>query len=174
MVKTVPVNGGFPGLVENERTMLEQFLDFNREQVLAAVVEVDDEAAGRRWLPGTDLTIGGIVKHLARMENLWFSTKLDDLPAVEPWHSAPFDTDPDWDFHSGAAESIADLVNLYRRVCETSRQRAAHEFSLDVPSARKSFEVGPTSLRWIYLHMIEETAQHRGHLDLLIDASVRD
>ena len=99
--------------------------------------------------------------------------QLDDLPAVEQWHSAPFDTDPDWDFHSGAAESIADLANLYRHVCETSRQRATLKLSLDVPSARKSFEVGPTSLRWIYLHMIEETAQHRGHLDLLIDASVR-
>ncbi|MEV0286382.1 DinB family protein [Kribbella sp. NPDC050820] len=160
----------YPQVATDERPMLEQFLDFHRAAVLRALDGLTDEQAAQHLLPATELTVGGIVKHLAAMEDLWFSHKLLDAPSAEPWRSAPFDEDPDWEFHSAAADSVAVLRELYVEACDTSRRITARIDSLDALAARASFGEQLVSMRWIYLHMIEETAQHRGHLDLLLDA----
>lgn len=160
----------FPEVAAGERRTLEQFLDFHRAAVVETLAGVTDEEAARQALPATELTVGGIVKHLAAVEDLWFNHKLLDAPSAEPWRSAPFDQDPDWEFHSAAENSVAELRELYLGACEASRGIAARLESLDVQAARESFGGKLVSLRWIYLHLIEETAQHRGHLDLLLDA----
>ncbi|TDD20146.1 DinB family protein [Kribbella turkmenica] len=160
----------YPEVTAGERRTLEQFLDFHRASVVATLDGITDEEAARRALPATDLTVGGIVKHLAAVEDLWFNHKLLDAPSAEPWRSAPFDEDPDWEFHSAAKDSVAELRELYLLACGASREIATRLESLDVLAARASSGGKLVSLRWIYLHMIEETAQHRGHLDLLLDA----
>ena len=160
----------YPDVAAGERQSPEQFLDFHRAAVLNTLDELTDAEAAARVLPATELTIGGVVKHLAAMEDLWFSHKLLDVPSAEPWRSAPFDHDPDWEFHSAADDSVAELRALYLSACEASRRITARVESLDVLAARGSFGGKLVSLRWIYLHMIEETAQHRGHLDPLVDA----
>jgi uncharacterized damage-inducible protein DinB len=160
----------YPQVAADERTTLELFLDFHRAEVVRALEGVTDQEAASQMLPATELTVGGIVKHLAAMEDLWFSHKLLDAPSAEPWRSAPFDRDPDWEFHSAADNSVAEIRELYLTACEASRRITARVESLDVLAARASFGDQLVSLRWIYLHMIEETAQHRGHLDLLLDA----
>jgi uncharacterized damage-inducible protein DinB len=167
--QTVRVNG-YPEVVVGERLMVEQFMNFHRAAVVRTLDEVTDEEAAAQVLPATDLTVGGIVKHLAAMEDLWFSHKLLDVRSAEPWRSAPFNEDPDWEFHSAAEDSVDELRALYLSSCEASRRVTARFDSLDVLAARPSFGDKVVSLRWIYLHMIEETAQHRGHLDLLLDA----
>ncbi|MET9315594.1 DinB family protein [Kribbella sp. NPDC003505] len=161
---------GYPEVAAGERQTLEQFLDFHRAAVLRTLDEVTDAEAATRPLPATDLTVGGIVKHLAAVEDLWFSHKFLDVPSAEPWRSAPFDQDPDWEFHSAAGNTVAELRDLYRSACATSRTITAGVESLEHLAVRGSFGGQLVSLRWIYLHMIEETAQHRGHLDLLVDA----
>ncbi|WP_239099110.1 mycothiol transferase [Micromonospora andamanensis] len=80
------------------------------------------------------------------------------------------EVDADWDFHSAGEDSPADLRALYVAACQRSRRAAAGHPSLSDRAAKPSFGGGPVSLRWIFVHMIEETAQHRGHLDLLRDA----
>jgi len=60
--------------------------------------------------------------------------------------------------------------DLYRAACDRSRAAAARCVSLDTLAAVPSFGRGPVSLRWITVHMIEETARHAGHVDLLRDA----
>ena len=129
--------------------------------------------ASGRLLPSTDLTIKGIVKHLARAEDLWFHRKLLGRDWSEPWASAPFDDDPDWDFHSAVLDSIDAVRDLYVAACARSRDAAAGISDLGTPAAAISFGVSPVNLRWIFVHMIEETAQHAGHLDLLRDAASR-
>lgn len=161
---------GYPDVTAAERQSLEQFLDFHRTGVLRTLDEVTDTEAATRVLPATDLTVGGIVKHLAAVEDLWFSHKLLDVPSAEPWRSAPFDKDPDWEFHSAAVDTVAELRELYRSACDASRRITARIESLEDRAVRGSFGGQLVSLRWIYLHMIEETAQHRGQLDLLMDA----
>ncbi|MBQ1047377.1 DinB family protein [Micromonospora sp. C51] len=164
---------GFPDVAADERSTLEQFLDFHRQCVLDTLDGLGRDDAATRLLPATDLTIGGIAKHLARVEDLWFQERLLGVPAPEPWASAPLDVDPDWDFHSARQDSPADLAALYAVACQRSRRAAACFVDLSDRAAKPSFGGGPVSLRWIFLHMIEETAQHRGHLDLLRDALAR-
>ena len=163
----------YPPVDADERESLRRFLDFHRLQALNALDSASGSCGDLRPLPNTDLTVHGIIKHLARMEDLWFGHKLTGRPVSEPWASAPFRTDPDWDFHSACEDSLNDLRDLYRQACETSRVFSANYASLDHLAAIRSFDSQRVSLRWIYLHMIEETAQHRGHLDLLLDATAR-
>ena len=160
----------YPDVATGERQSLEQFLDYHRTAVLRTLDHLTDTEAATWVLPATDLTVGGIVKHLAAVEDLWFSHKLLDAPSAEPWLSAPFDEDPDWEFHSAADNSVAEIRALYESACAASRRICGRMDSLDVLAARGSFGGQLVSLRWIYLHLIEETAQHRGHLDLLVDA----
>jgi hypothetical protein len=102
----------YPDVTAGERKSLEQFLDFHRAGVLRTLDDLTDAEAAAQVLAATDLTAGGIVKHLAAVEDLWFSHKLFDVPSAEPWRSAPFDQDPDWEFHSAAGNSVAELREL--------------------------------------------------------------
>lgn len=159
----------YPQTRVDERTTLEQFLNFYRRVVLANIEDLDEARASCRVLPATDLTVGGIVKHLAGVEDLWFRRKLLGLPPAEPFASAPSDV-RDWAFHSSVHDSVATLRDLYERACDRSRAAAALFDSLDAPAAVASFGTGPVTLRWVFVHMIEETARHAGHIDLLRDA----
>jgi uncharacterized damage-inducible protein DinB len=161
----------FPEVAADERTTLEQFLDFHRGRVLEVLADTSDADAARAFLPATKLTIGGIVKHLGHVEDIWFQKKLLGVAMPEPWASAAWDADRDWDFNSAQHDSVEQIRALYLAACERSRAAAGAFPHLDSLAAQPSFGAGPVSLRWIFLHMIEETAQHRGHLDLLRDAS---
>lgn len=153
--------------------MVEAFYEGYRGRVLASLDGLDDEAAGRRALRATDLTVAGVVVHLARVEDLWFSEKFLGQPPREPWASAPYHDDRDWDFHAGATFGLDRARQLYTDACARSRLAAATAADLDTSAQVSSFGVGPVTLRWIYLHMLEETACHAGHLDLLRDELTR-
>jgi uncharacterized damage-inducible protein DinB len=157
-----------PPLQGSPRVLLEAYLDHLRRGVAGALDGLSDEQAGRRALPGTDLTVAGVVAHLAHMEDHWFTIRFAGGPVPEPWASAPFDEDEDWDFHAGAGFGVERARDLYLSACERSR-RVAGAGDLDDVAATPSFGVGPVSLGWILVHMVQETAQHLGHLDLLRD-----
>lgn len=110
-------------------------------------------------MPPSDMTLLGIVKHLAFVERGWFQgTFLGD--AIEtPWTT----DDPDADFRIEPDETTQQIVDLYRAECEKSRA-IVEAASLDDRAKRH----GRTdyTLRWIMAHMIEETARHNGHADL--------
>ncbi len=160
----------YPELRANERTTLEQFLDQWRCIVRAKLADLDEAQATARVLAATDLTVGGIVKHLAWAEDRWFQEKLLGMFLPEPWASAPLAEDPDWPFHSSQHDSVEELLALYDNACARSRAAASRFDSLDSTAAVRSFGKGSVSLRWIFVHMIDETARHAGHLDLLRDA----
>ena len=161
-----------PDLQADERTTLEQFLDQQREIVLEKVDGLTDEQVHARILPATDLTMATIVKHLAQVEDRWVQGRLVGGGMPEPWASAPFDTDPEWDFHSAGENSLDELRALYLAACERSRSALAGFDSLDTPAVVPSFGKGPVCVRWVFVHLIEETARHLGHLDLLLDATL--
>jgi uncharacterized damage-inducible protein DinB len=165
------VSDDYPQLHADERSTLEQCLDAYRKDVLGRLDRVTDAQAAARLLPATDMTIGGIVKHLAQMEDLWFTHKLLGRDFPEPWASGPGE-DEDWAWRSAAADSIDQLRDLYVAACERSRAAAAGFPELDDRAALVSFGKAPVSLRWLLVHMISETAQHAGHLDLLMDATL--
>jgi uncharacterized damage-inducible protein DinB len=143
-----------------ERPLLEAFLDWHRSIVVAKVSGLDDEAVRRRHVPSRT-TLAGVVQHLAGVERSWFLRVLDRrAPDQLPPNSAG--DEDSWLL--AYDRPLADVVSGYEDACEQSRAAAAR-YALDwtVPEPR----LGTVSLRWIYMHMIEETARHVGHLDIL-------
>ena len=138
-----------------EREVLEAFLDLYRGIVVRKVSGVSEDEARRRLVPSLT-TLAGVVKHLAAVEREWFQEVLAERPR---------DTDAgDQSWTIGAQESLDGLVRQYEAECAQSRRTAArHALDDSVPHAR----LGRVSLRWIYVHMIEETARHAGHADIL-------
>ncbi|HEX9854907.1 MAG TPA: DinB family protein [Acidimicrobiia bacterium] len=158
-----------PPLAADEQATLASFLDFHRATVLWKYSGLDHEQA-LRTVAASSLTASGIVKHLALVEDNWFQSVLLGAELPEPWASAPFEEDEDWDFHSAVDDEPADLVSLYEESCARSRAAAAG-LPLEQLSVKRSRATGePFSLRWILVHMIEETARHNGHLDLIREA----
>lgn len=154
----------------SERDGLVRVLDVYRSEIAERLGELTDAEAATRFLPATSMTVGGIVKHLAWSEDSWFQGKMLGATVPEPWASAPLAEDPDWPFRSAHADSVEDLVSLYAAACDRSRSATMQFDSLDVVAARPSFGRGPVNLRWLLIHMVDETARHAGHVDLLLDA----
>ena len=152
----------------DERTALLQRLDLYRAIAAAALVDLEWEAVSTRLLPATDLTIAGIVKHLAWAEDRWFQGRLLGVQMPAPWDTPRAD-DPDRAMRLASDDTVDGIVELYASACRRSRSALARCDSLDHVAAVPSFGIGPVNLRWILIHMIDETARHAGHLDLLRD-----
>jgi hypothetical protein len=146
----------------NEVTVLEGMLEWYRDGVVAKVAGLTDEQAKWRSV-GSPSTPIGMVKHLAGVEDSWFHDRFAGRPDPDVWVGVDFAADPDWDFTSAWDDTLADTVALYRDACQRSRDAAAgHGLDdLAVNSPR------PFNLRWAYVHLIEETARHLGHMDIL-------
>lgn len=148
-----------------ERPVLERFLDVYRDNVVEKVAGVTEEQARRRLVPSLS-TLGGLLKHLRWVEYGWFhqlfGARTGDNRRTH---------EREWEFVVEPADTVASLIDDYRAVCAQSRVIAArHTLDTVVPHDR----MGEVSLRWIYVHLIEETARHAGHLDILreqIDAA---
>jgi hypothetical protein len=147
---------------------LVQRLDHYRAIAAASLTDLDWDDVSSRLLPATDLTIAGIVKHLAWAEDRWFQGRLLGKAMPAPWDQPSAD-DPDRSLRLAPGDTILSIVELYSSACERSRSALAGCDSLDQVAAVPSFEKGPVNARWILVHMIDETARHAGHLDLLRD-----
>ena len=159
-----------PDLRADERTTLIQFLDYHRATFLGKVEGLTQDQMRVR-LPSSGLTLGGLVKHLALVEDSWFQEDFLGLPIPAPFTDVDWDADPDWEFRTAADDSPDELLGLYTAACERSRAVVAAAETLDVLSVATSRQDGGHySLRWILVHMIEETARHNGHADLLREA----
>ena len=160
-----------PPVQAAERDALSAFLDFHRVTLLAKVEGLEQEQLALAAVPSSSLTLAGLVKHLALVEDSWFQKVFLGRGLPEPWASAPWDDDPDWEFHTAPQDDPRHLVDLYLAAVARSRGVVASADSLDALSVENDRrEAKPFSLRWIMLHMIEETARHAGHADLLREA----
>ncbi|MFB9903984.1 DinB family protein [Allokutzneria oryzae] len=152
MEQKVPFTG-------EEKESLRISLDRHRDVVLWKVEGLDDERLRQRVTPsGTSLL--GLVKHLAYVENGWFSETFGR--PVEP---VDFDTDdPEADLRIEPHETTADVLDYYRRARAASDAVIA-EFGLEDTGTAWFGE--KVTLRWVLIHLIEETARHVGHMDIL-------
>jgi len=157
-----------PDSAADELTTLTEFLDYQRATLLIKTGGLTGEQLRRR-LPPSSLTLGGLLKHLALVEDIWIQQRFLGLPQSEPWASAPWSEDPDWEFHSAERDGPEQLRALYLAACDRSRLAVAAA-ALDDLSAAADREGRHRSLRWILVHLIEETARHNGHADLLREA----
>jgi uncharacterized damage-inducible protein DinB len=144
-----------------ERQILAGFLDQYREIIKRKVHGLTENQARAR-LVGSLTTLAGLLKHLAVAERSWFQRTLAGLTPEQIGANASGRSAESWQVAD--EETIADLIVEYDRACARSREIAA-DYELDhiVPHHR----LGQVSLRWIYVHMIEETSRHAGHADIL-------
>lgn len=148
-----------------ERETLVAFLDYYRAVVWRKAEGLDAEALNRRLGPST-LTLGGLLKHLAYVEDVWIDYRLAGHEPREPWRSADWDADADWELTSAAGDEPAYLRELYGAAIQRSRAILAEVSDLGLPLRRDP----DTSARWMLVHLVEEYARHAGHADLLREA----
>jgi uncharacterized damage-inducible protein DinB len=146
----------------DEKTMLSAFLDRYRETMLWKLDGLTKEQASARLVPSVT-TLLGIVKHLAYVERWWFQMNFTGDPVSFPWPKD--EPDEDIDFRVAAADTIESISALYEQETARSREIVARASLEDL--GKDLGKVQPRSLRWIMVHMIEETARHAGHADIL-------
>ena len=118
----------------------------------------------------SSITLGGLLKHMAYVEDDWFSRWLQGRETQPPWDSVDWKVDPDWEWHSAADDSPEQLFSLWQGAVTRSRTVVAEALAQGGLGrlARRTWPDGTApSLRWILLHMIEEYARHNGHADLI-------
>ncbi len=112
---------------------------------------------------------------MALVEHTWFEYQFLGTDEREPWASAPWDDDADWEMTTAAQGTGEELFALFVDACAQSREVIAGAESSDQLSVRTDNDDQPWNLRWIMVHMIEEYARHLGHADLIresIDGTV--
>ncbi|MGW4062834.1 DinB family protein [Amycolatopsis sp. NPDC004747] len=158
-----------PPLDGDEATTLLGFLDFHRA-TLAWKCAGLGEAGLRATHPPSTMTFGGLLKHLAYVEDNWFSHVLLGRDRMAPFHAVDWAAAPDWDWDSAAVDTPEQLHGLWAEA--VGRSRAAVTGALAngglAQRARRPRRDGSVpTLRWILVHMVEEYSRHNGHADLL-------
>ena len=140
--------------------MLESWLQFHRATLAMKCDGLSDEQLRDRAAPPSSLSLLGLVRHMADVELNWFRRVLsgEDAPGLF-WSEA----NPDGEFNDVDGASVEEGFTRWREECANARQ-VAGRMALDDTGVRRGERV---SLRWVFVHMIEEYARHNGHADLL-------
>jgi uncharacterized damage-inducible protein DinB len=153
-----------PTYVLDERGLLEGWLEFHRATLLVKCEGLDDAQRKAQPIPTSDLSLHGLVRHMAETERNWFRRILLRDQTIPPiWQDSPF-------LAIDNASWTVDLA-VWQTECRASSDAASH-YGLDYTGEWREKQV---SLKSIYLHMIQEYARHNGHADLireLLDGSV--
>ena len=157
MARSRPIQRG------SERAMLESMLDFYRATVVNKVAGLTGAQAFTAAVSPSTLTPATVVKHLTGTERFWFSIDFADLDVAWPWT----DDDLHGNFRMEPGDTLSAIVADYLEECERSR-RAVADAELDDVARGKGMGF---TLRYAMIHMIQETARHCGHLDLLREAT---
>jgi len=142
---------------DDERAMLGEFLDWYRGVVEHKLDGLLFEDATRASTP-SGVTLLGAVKHLAWVERRWFDHFVKGEPADA--------LDAHTSFVLDDGDTLESVIEAYRDACAHARTTVAAS-SLDAPMAAPHGAFGTRTVRWVMQHMIEETARHAGHLDVL-------
>ncbi|GAB2731195.1 DinB family protein [Streptomyces bullii] len=163
-----------PPTTADERTMLEGWLEFHRQTLAWKCEGLTDEQLRTASVEPSDLSLLGLVRHMADVERSWFRRVLAGEDAA-PIHYS--DEDRDGEFHLTDTDTWQDARTTWQEEIAAARRIAAG-FGLDDISKGAHRRTGERfNLRWIYTHMIEEYARHNGHADLIrerIDGATGD
>ena len=141
------------------RAQFEAFLDEHRRELNGCLDGVTEEQARRSLVPSRT-TMLGLVKHATFVEKVWF----DEAVTCRPRAEIGIPATPDESFVLDDHDTIATVQQAHREACESSRRAAS---SLGLDDILRGNRRGPLPLRWVYLHMLRELAQHCGHADIL-------
>jgi hypothetical protein len=166
-----------PPFTGTETETLLGFLEYQRATFAWKTGGLD--AAGLRVsVAASAMTLGGMIKHLAYVEDSWCHIRHFDAEPPAPWDAVDWGADEDWDWHSAVDDSPEQLYALWEESMVRSRAAVASAMAAGGMGylARFRFRDGRSpNLRWIVTHLIEEYARHNGHADLIresIDGAV--
>lgn len=162
-----------PPLAQNEEQTLLGFLEYLRATIEWKTRGLSTEQI-RTVLPPSSMTLVGLLKHLAYVEDFWFGRVIAGQQPSEPWLSVDWAANPDWEWDTAVTDSPDDVRQLWRESVAQSRQiwsaiseHDSFDLSHIAPNPAGDREI---SFRWVLTHMIEEYARHCGHADLMREA----
>src|SRR5579859_1868816 len=141
------------------RMQFEAFLDEHRRALNSCLDGLSEEQVRRSLVPSRT-TLLGLVKHATFVEKVWFDEAVTRRPRAEIGIPAT----PDESFVLGDDDTIAGVQRAHLDACAASRRASA---SLGLDDMLYGNRRGPLPLRWVYLHVLRELAQHCGHADIL-------
>jgi hypothetical protein len=141
------------------RVQFEAFLNEHRSMLNSSLDGLSEEQA-RRSLVQSRTTLLGLVKHVTFVEKVWFDEAITCRPRAEIGIPAT----PDESFILDDQDTVATVQQAHREACEASRRATS---ILELDDVVRGNRRGPLPLRWVYLHMLRELAQHCGHADIL-------
>jgi uncharacterized damage-inducible protein DinB len=154
----------------DEVATLRGFLTYHRDTLRMKCGGLTQEQLAQPLAP-TDMTLGGMMKHLALVESNWFDHVFQDIGLAAPFDTVDWDADRDWEWHSARDDSPEELRALFDeavRRADAVVDDALARGGLEEESVRRSRQTDETfTLRWILVHMIEEYCRHNGHADLI-------
>ncbi len=148
------------------------FLEYQRATLEWKAHGLDASGLSTR-IAESELSLGGLLKHMAYVEDSWFSRWLHNRELSPPWNTVDWSADRDWEFHSAGDDAPEELRRLWRTAVGRSRALVADAIAaggLDRRALRTADDGETVNLRWILTHMIEEYARHNAHADLLREA----
>lgn len=153
-----------PPLLAGELETLEGFLDFLRATIRWKARSLSDAQAARR-LVGSDTTVTGMLRHLADTERYWFREVLGGVPLEDVGYRWSDGEDTAGEWHVPVGASLREALADYRGAIEQSRaQLGGREPGEEIHGGNAA-----RTVRWVLVHMIEETARHAGQLDILVE-----
>ncbi len=141
------------------RAQFEAFLDEHRAELNRCLDGLTEEQARRSLVPSRT-TLLGLVKHVTFVEKVWF----DEAVTCRSRTEIGIPATPDESFILNDDDTIATIQQAHREACESSRRTTS---SLELDDTVHGNRRGPLPLRWVYLHVLRELAQHCGHADIL-------
>ena len=150
----------------DERTQLATFLDYARDTARAKCDGVSEEAARKAPIPTSPLmTLSGLISHLRWVEYYWFQVMFLGEELAGPLAEAT-DDDPDPEMRLAVEISLPRLLTEYEEQSARYR-RLVSDHDLNAAAKRPISDGRHVDLRWVILHLIEETSRHNGHLDVV-------
>ncbi len=142
--------------------MLDEWLDFHRQTLLSKCAGLTADQLKTKAAGPSNLSLLGLVRHMAEVESSWFRRRIAGEEFDFLFSS---EEDPDGEFDNVASADARSDLTVYLQQVELAKDAVAGRSLDDVFfHARRGVEM---SVRWVYLHMIEEYARHNGHADLL-------
>src|SRR3954463_5228275 len=161
-----------PTVAVSEVDSLVSVLERNRSAFAWKTSELD-ETGLRATTAASAMTLGGLVKHMALVEADWLAVKLAGQDYGSPWGTGDFDSDPGWEWRTGALDAPEDVYAVWQAAVSRSRDlvaRVIDERGLDGPASLTWPDGRTPTVRAMLLDMIEEYARHTGHADILREA----
>jgi hypothetical protein len=148
--------------IAGERQMLEAWLDFHRQTLLSKCSGLTTEQLRERAAPPSSLSLLGLVRHMAEVERGWFRRR---VAGEDPGFLFSSEEDPDGEFdHVDTADPEQDLATYLREIDLARQAAVGRDLDDTFLHPHRGVQV---SVRWVYVHMVEEYARHNGHADLL-------